>query len=423
MKILICGASGFIGRAVCERLSSAGHDIVRGVRKVQSSSDIRIDYNLDTRVDDWISRLTGIDAVVNAVGIIVEQGKARFEEVHQQVPIALFTACSQTGVKRVIQISALGAETGTTAYFRTKRAADDTLMRLPIEWQILRPSLVYGPDGASATAFRALASLPIIPVPALPSDTTFQPIHIADLVAAVQHALDPATPAGQQITCVGGTKTALQGMLQTYRASMGLGSAWWLRIPASLISLAAIGGRVIPGSTLTPDTWRMLKGGSAGDSSQLEHLLGRSPKLLENFITPRESAPLRAAAIMAWGIPVLRVGMAAVWILTGLVSAFLYPHHDSMALLARAGITGIPATAALYGAIALDLVMGLAALVRPSRALWGLQALLIVGYTAVIAFTMPDWLIHPFGPLLKNLPILAILAVLAAENPRWNTSS
>lgn len=116
------------------------------------------------------------------------------------------------------------------------------------------------------------------------------------------------------------------------------------------------------------------------------------------------------------------MSLAAVWILTALVSAFVYPRTDSFDLLARVGLTGSLATLALYGTIALDLALGLATLLYPRRLTWITQVVVILGYTTVIALALPEWLAHPFGPILKNLPILAILTILIAEEPPWKAS-
>ena len=64
-----------------------------------------------------------------------------------------------------MQISALGADRGMTRYFLSKRAADDYLATLPLEWTIVRPALVFGPGGSSARLFAKLAGLPLVPLP------------------------------------------------------------------------------------------------------------------------------------------------------------------------------------------------------------------------------------------------------------------
>jgi hypothetical protein len=54
--------------------------------------------------------------------------------------------------------------------------------------------------------------------------------------------------------------------------------------------------------------------------------------------------------------------------------------------------------------------------------LWWLQIALMLGYMVLITWALPEFWLHPFGPILKNLPMLAAVALLLAlEEPRWNT--
>ena len=418
MKVLVCGGNGFIGAALVRGLRAAGHDVVRGLRRPREPGDIAIDFSKDTDAAVWLPRLAGIDAVVNAVGIIAERPGVRFIDLHQRAPIALFEACAKAGVRRVVQISALGADGGDTEYFRTKYAADQFLARQPVEWQILRPSLVHGRDGASAAAFRLLASLPVIALPSLPRTAWFQPVHLDDLVAAVQIVIDPHTPPHQTIACVGATRHSFREMIAAYRDAMGLGPALWMKVPGVVMGLAARVTRFIPGVPLNPETWRMLRQGNAADAGDFTRLLGRRPRGLAEFIEPAAAELLRARALAGWQLPMLRGAVAAVWIITALVTIFVFPEEESLALLARAGLTGTLATLALYGAAAFDLALGLATLLYPRRITWLAQIALMLGYTAIIAVALPEFLAHPFGPILKNLPILAILVVLLSADTR-----
>jgi hypothetical protein len=112
---------------------------------------------------------------------------------------------------------------------------------------------------------------------------------------------------------------------------------------------------------------------------------------------------------------VIRYALAAVWLITGLVVLFVYPKEDSMQLLSRVGLTGLAADAALYLGALLDLVIGVLILAMRRRWLWQGQMLLIVGYTIIISIWLPEFWIHPFGPLLKNVPILALLWLLIRQ--------
>lgn len=118
-------------------------------------------------------------------------------------------------------------------------------------------------------------------------------------------------------------------------------------------------------------------------------------------------------ARLSWLLPVLRLAIAMVWITAGVVSAGLYPVEESLAMLERTGITGAAAYVALYGAAALDIAIGVATLVLRRRArLWLLQAAIIVGYTAIITVALPEQWLHPYGPVVKNLPMLAAIWLL-----------
>ena len=66
----------------------------------------------------------------------------------------------------------------------------------------------------------------------------------------------------------------------------------------------------------------------------------------------------------------------------------------------------------LAGAAAIDIALGIATLVARSRWLWRFQIAIIVAYTAIISVGLPEFWAHPFGPVLKNLPILAALLLL-----------
>ncbi|MBF0426247.1 MAG: SDR family oxidoreductase [Magnetococcales bacterium] len=417
MRILICGASGFVGATIAERLSRAGHTVVRGVRRPERAGDRAIDYAQDTDVATWLPRLAGIDVVINAVGILIERGRQRFEAIHQQAPCALFAACQQAGVQRVVQISALGADRGDTTYFQSKRATDAFLMTLPIAWQVVRPSLIYGPTGASARMFRMLASLPLVFLPA-GGEQLLQPIHVDDLSAVVLKLIDPTTPAGQCLDLVGPTPITYAAMLRTYRSALGFAAAWSIPVPGPLVSLAAATVGRIPGVMLTPDTWKMLRDGSTGDATATERLLGQAPRPLAAFISDAERPLLRQEALAAWRPLLFRGVHALIWILSGLVAAFVYPLAQTLDLLARVGLAGLPALIVLYGASAFDVILGILTLTLPSRRLWLLQIGVILFYTAIIVVALPEYLIHPFGPITKNLALLALLFDLLAEEER-----
>lgn len=413
MTVLVCGANGFIGRALCAQLEAGGHRVLRGVHHAAGPCDVAIDFAKDIDPDVWLARLAGVDVVINAVGILADRRGATLDAVHRAAPCALFTACCRAGVRRVIQISALGVERGDTRYFASKVAADRFLQTLPIDFRIVRPALVYGTDGASARFFRMLASLPVHVLPA-GGHQRLRPVHVDDLAEVVARCVDAPAAGNPVIDVVGSDEVEYREMLARYRAALGFPPAARVTLPGPLAgATATLFGR-LPGAMFTRDTWTMLRGGNTGDPAATTALLGRAPRGIAGFIGA-PAAALRRDALAMWRRPLLRGALAIVWIWTAIASAFIHPLHASLALLAPAHLTGLPALIALYAASALDFGFGIATIVAPSRRLWVAQAALIVAYSAVIAVTMPGLLAEPFGPVLKNVPILAILLILFSE--------
>lgn len=415
MNILLCGANGFIGRRLERELLAAGHVVIRGVRTRHGCSDIEVDYVRDVTPEAWLPRLAGVDAVINAVGIISEAGDATFDRIHRDSPIALFEACVQAGVRHVVQISALGGadETVLTPYMRSKREADIHMMRLPLRWTIFRPSLIVGVDGESSRMFRTLASLPVLALPGRGKQQV-QPVHIDDVCAAIIRALSSDRRESGIINAVGPAAMSYRQMLEHYRTLMGLDTGWSISIPMPLMRMVATVGSSLPQRLLNPDTLFMLEQGNTADARPFESLVGRALKEPRSWFPSVTPGMLRAEATSSWLRPLFQFALAAVWIITGLLSLGIYPVEDSYALLAQVGLHGTPASLALYGAAVLDIVLGIATLAYPGRWLWRLQIIIMAGYTVIISFFLPEFWLHPFGPILKNVPILALLIALDA---------
>lgn len=122
--------------------------------------------------------------------------------------------------------------------------------------------------------------------------------------------------------------------------------------------------------------------------------------------------------MQARDLKLLRATLALIWLVTGALSLGIYPVRDSLALLAQVGLHDTVAAVALYGSASLDILLGILTLRHPSRRLWQAQAALIVTYSLIIAVYLPDYWLHPFAPILKNLPILLLLWLLVQYEER-----
>ena len=362
-----------------------------------------------------IAGLAGIDVVVNTVGILREAPGRCFQALHVDGPGRLFEASVRAGVTRIVHVSALGADdSAQSRYHLSKKAGDDGLLRLPISSVVVQPSLVYGPGGSSAKLFTRLAAAPLLMLPA-GGHQPIQPIHIDDLVQALATlATGPAARTGR-LALVGPEALAFGDFLQRLRGSLGLGRAWAIAVPAPLMRMAAALGDHMPNGALDTDTWQMLQRGNIGSAEATRELLGREPRAVDRFIPPQDAGAVRRAAQLDVFLPILRGAVAVVWIVTGVLSLGVYPVAESYALLDQAGVPQGLSPLFLYGAAALDLVLGVLTLAMKRRAmLWLAQIALIVGYTAIISVRLPEYWLHPYGPVLKNLPMLAVLWLLYA---------
>lgn len=418
MQILITGPTGFIGGHLRARLRAGGHALVLASRRAPAELDanerwLPLDFAALPPAASLAPQLEGIDVAVNAVGIFREGAVQTFDTVHARGPIAFFEACVAARVKRIVQVSALGADAEAASRFHlSKRAADEALLASGIEAVVAQPSLVFGADGASSRLFLMAATLPLLPLPA-GGRQRVQPIHIDDLTEALAALCERRVARTGRAVLVGAEALPIVDYLQALRRSLGLGPAATFALPAFMGDAAA---RLVDATTphaFALEAWAMLRRGNEGPVETTRELLGRAPRAPAAFVAPGQAAGLRIRAQIAWLLPVLRFSIAAVWIATGIVSFGVYPAADSFALLERAGVPAALRPLALYGAAALDLALGVASLLmRRRRWLWLAQIALILGYTAIITARLPEFWLHPYGPVLKNLPMLAALWLL-----------
>lgn len=423
MRVLLTGATGFIGGRILEALLREGHRVVTVSRReategVWTVQHLSKDFSQALSPADWTGAVQDIDVVINAVGILRERGTQRFDVLHHRAPAALFAAAAAAGVRRIVQISALGADdAATTPYHLSKKAADDVLAGLPVEGIIVQPSIVFGQGGASASMFTMQASQPFIPVPGR-GEQIVQPVHVDDLVAVVLALATQGSVArnhtGRRVAVVGPESMTLREFYRRLRSAMGIDApARFIPVPLMAMRALAQVGRWIPASPLDPDTLSMLLRGSSAPMDDTRGILGRAPRAVESFIAAGSRHDVALGARMRWLGPVLRMSVGLVWLLAAAASLGLYPVEESLALLAAVGVPAAHTPVVLYAAALVQIVFGLLAVSpwRP-RWLWPLQAAVILAHTAILSFFLPYLWLHPFGPLAKNLPLLALVWLL-----------
>ena len=257
--ILVLGATGFVGLAVCEKLvercdGGAEERITVITRHAQHAAHLLPLPPVEVAVwhpqdEAQLRRLVhGRDAVVNLVGIL-HGSEAEFDRVHGRLPQKLGAACARVGVRRVVHVSALGAATDAPSrYLRSKARGEAALRGAGLDLTVLRPSVIFGERDRFMNLFASLQSIfPVLPLAG--AEARFQPVWVDDVAAAVARCLDDPSTIGQTIECVG-------PRVYTLRELVHLAGRWSgsrrpvLALPAPLGRLQALAMELLPGRTL-----------------------------------------------------------------------------------------------------------------------------------------------------------------------------
>lgn len=290
MKVLLAGATGFIGRHVAKALIAAGHEVTgcardreKAFRRYPGIRWMKADFGADRTVAAWLGRFArGDAAVVNAAGILRERDGQSFEAVHYEGPTALYRACESHGIRRVIHVSALGCDASPRPYATTKLKAEQFVAGLDLDWVVVRPSLVYGEDSPSSRLFRFFAQLPVMPLIG-DGRQVFQPIHIDDLAAAVAGLLAPDAPRRVLLEVAGPRAVTFRELLAALRSALTGVPERWLGAPVPLVRAGAVLSDIVGIGPIGIDTLEMLMRGNVATANAAAALLGREPRDIVAF--------------------------------------------------------------------------------------------------------------------------------------------
>lgn len=287
MKIFVAGGTGFVGEHLVRELLGSGHSVrllvhshgTSGGEVEQVTGDI-------TRPETFESSVSGCDAVINLVGIIRESPSrgVTFEKLHVQATAAMLKAASTAGIRRYLQMSALGTRPdAVSAYHRTKWRAEEQVRESGLEWTIFRPSLIFGPHDAFINMLAAqLRRAPVMPVIGSGSYRV-QPIHADDVARCFTRALALPETIGQTYELCGKDRLSYESLLDMIAAAMGRSRPNKPHLPLGLMKLVIPVMQNIPQFPITMDQLQMLLEESVG-SSEWQKVFGFEPRGLQEGI-------------------------------------------------------------------------------------------------------------------------------------------
>lgn len=257
MTVAVTGSTGFVGRHMVRALLERGHT-VRALVRSRSKAEMVLPRGKGDKLvlvagDIGEARavtelLEGADACINLLGIIREvRGRGvsqTFKKIHVEAARHLVHGCERGGVKRYLQMSALGvSDTGRSEYQKTKFEAETIVRLSTLDWTIFRPSLVHGPESefiqmAKGWVTGRDAPWVFIPyfqrwvedkrVPLGPMnkhDPVVAPVHVDDVAAAFCDALEKPESIGEIYNLVGSEELSFPEMLRWIRDHVPYGNA------------------------------------------------------------------------------------------------------------------------------------------------------------------------------------------------------
>ena len=206
-QVTVFGGGGFIGRHIVRRLADRGAMVRVAVRDPVAAAFLKPMGDVGQIVplfadvgqpESVASALAGSDAVINLVGILVPAGRNTFEHAQARGAGNVASAAAAAGAKRLVHVSAIGADTnGEAAYARTKGAGEEAVRAAFPQATILRPSVVFGPEDNFFNQFASLARLlPALPVFGGRDGPRFQPVYVGDVADAEERNALPAPGHG-----------------------------------------------------------------------------------------------------------------------------------------------------------------------------------------------------------------------------------
>lgn len=294
LRIAVLGGTGFVGHALCERLVVDGHEVRILTRHRERHRDLLVlptaqVIEADVHNPAVLKReFQGLDAVVNLVGILNESGRdgKGFERAHAELPAKVVQACRQSGVTRLLHMSALYASPdGPSHYLRSKGRGEQVVQAADcntLHVTSFRPSVIFGPRDSFTNRFAGLLRQVPFVFPLACASARLQPVYVEDVVQAFVLALERRATFGKRYNLCGPQAYSLQEIVAYLAQQLGL-KRYILPLNNLFSSLQAAVLQFAPGKPFTPDNYRSLQIASVCDAA-FPAIFGISPSRFDEIV-------------------------------------------------------------------------------------------------------------------------------------------
>lgn len=300
LNVCVLGGTGFVGAALVNRLARQGHWVRVPTRNRARGESLRVLPTvelIEANIHDpgTLDRLvTGMDVVVNLIGILNEQGGATFHLTHAALAEKLMMALKAARVRRFLQMSALGvAAQAPSGYLRSKYEAEVHIRAAAhLDFTVFRPSVIFGPGDSLTNRFAGLLRLTGGVLPLARAGAHFAPVYVGDVADAFMLALSDRKTFGETYELGGPEVMTLEQIVRLTAREAGL-SCHILRLPDALGRVQAALLGLLPGKPLTLDNFRSLTVDSVcGEEgfARLGLMPHRMMEILPTYLPPRDPA-------------------------------------------------------------------------------------------------------------------------------------
>jgi len=381
MNILILGATGFIGNSLFLSLVSKHTITIASRNPIEGYTNWKkIDFS---KQNNWKDLINDIDMVINCIGII----EGDFDSIQTNAPISLYKECINKNIS-IIHISAIGAEVEkpTSKFLQSKKMTDDYLLHYS-KAKVIYPGIVIGKNGKSAQFLAEISQFPVVPIIKI---NTIPFLHITQLTDLIQQIITDFNKYPQQIF-VFSKLEPLEKILESIKGER-------IKTITSPISIFKLFFTLFPKISIGIFNKTTFELSQQNLTEKHQAIFLETSKLLKAHTIKESDEFIKIFALLS---------VSFIWVWSGISS--LISWETSIDLMQNISSNKQLAQIAIFSGSIIDILLGITVLSKklkiPSLKI---QIVVMLSYMILLSIFAPEFWLHPFGILSKNISLFAL---------------